>query len=145
MPQIPIQVTFHGLRHSDALESQIRERVNWLEQFYPGIVRCRVLVELPHRHRQVGRDIHVRIELTVPGGAPIVVSREPSLHRDLKDNGGSAHRKDTEVEGVRDAGVAIRRAFGAARRRLADFAREQRGDVKWHEAPARGQGSRAEG
>src|SRR5687768_13115222 len=52
MPLIPVQVTFHGLAHSDALEADIREHVDWLEQFYTGIVRCRVRVEMPHRHRR---------------------------------------------------------------------------------------------
>jgi cold shock CspA family protein len=35
--------------------------------------------------------------------------------------------------------VAIRDAFDSARRRLEDFAREQRGAVKTHEGPAHGE------
>jgi hypothetical protein len=35
----------------------------------------------------------------------------------------------------RDAYIAVHRAFDAARRRLEDFAREQRGAVKTHEVP----------
>jgi hypothetical protein len=137
MTLIPTQVTFRGLAHDDALEEEIRERVSWLEQFYPGIVRCRIRVEIPHRHRHDGRHFHVRIEVSVPGGAPLVVSHEPSLHGRLKDVEDEAHRKDDEIESVhRYAGVAIREAFDAARRRLEDFAREQRGAVKTHEVPA---------
>lgn len=135
MTLMPTQITFRGLAHSEALEADIRERVAWLEQFYRGIVRCRVLVEVPHRHRRRsgGRLFHVRIEMTVPGGAPIVVSHQPSLHGGLKDIEGEAHRKDTEIESVqRYSRVAVREAFDAARRRLEDFAREQRGDVKVH-------------
>lgn len=140
MTMIPTQVTFRGLPHSDALDSNVRGRVAWLEQFYADIVRCRVLVELPHRHRHDGRHFHVRIELTVPGGPPIVVSHEPSLHGGLKDIEEGAHRKETEIEGVhRYAAVAIHEAFDAARRRLEDFAREQRGAVKTHEVPAHGE------
>ena len=139
MTLIPTQMTFRGLPHSDAVESDIRGRVAWLEQFYAGIVRCRVLVELPHRHRHSGRHFHVRIELTVPDGPPLVVSHEPSLHGRLKDVEEGAHRKETEIDGVqRYAAVAIRQAFDAARRRLEDFAREQRGIVKTHELPAHG-------
>jgi cold shock CspA family protein len=140
MTLIPTQVTFRGLQHSDTLESEIRQRVAWLEQFYDGIVRCRVLIEIPHRHRHDGRHFHVRVEMTVPGGTPIVVSHEPSLHGDLKDIQEEAHHKGTEVEGVhRYAAVAIREAFDAARRRLEDFAREQRGAVKTHQVPASGE------
>ena len=140
MPFIPTQVTFRGLAHDEALESHVRERVSWLEQFYTGIVRCRVLVEVPHRHRHDGRHFHVRIEVTLPGSPPIVVSQEPSLHGRSKDTEDEAHHKEHEIESVhRYAGVAIHEAFDAARRRLEDFAREQRGTVKAHEAPAHGE------
>jgi cold shock CspA family protein len=140
MTLIPTQVTFRGLAHDDALEKEIRERVSWLEQFYEGIVRCRVLVEVPHRHRHDGRHFHVRIETTVPGGPPIVVNHEPSLHGRLKDVDDETHRKEHEIESVHRYGsVAVHEAFDAARRRLEDFAREQRGTVKAHEVPAHGE------
>lgn len=133
MTVIPAQVTFRGLRHSAELEAEVLQRVARLEQFYGGVVRCHALVELPHRHRQDGRQIHVRLELTVPGRAPIVVSREPSLHADVKDVEGDAHHKKTSIETAhRHAIVAIRDAFDVARRRLEDVAREQRGAVKTH-------------
>jgi cold shock CspA family protein len=139
MTLVPTQVTLRGLAHSDALESDIRERVGWLEQFYAGIVRCRVLLEVPHRHRRGGRHFHVRIELTVPGRAPLVVSHEPSLHGPLKDVEEAAEHKGAEVDSVhRYARVAVHEAFDAARRRLQDSAREQRGEVKTHELPAHG-------
>lgn len=139
MTRIPVQLTFRGFEPDDALEADVRERVSWLEQFYEGIIRCRVLVEVPHRHRHDGRHFHVRIEMTVPGGTPLVVSHAPSRHGRLKDIEGAAHRKDDEIGNVRRyAQTAIREAFDAARRRLEDFVREQRGAVKTHEAPARG-------
>ena len=139
MTLIPTQVTFRGLDVSEALEADIRERVSWLEQFCAGIVRCRVLVETPHRHRHDGRHFHVRIELTVPGGDPIVVSHEPSLHGRWKDAERAAHRKESEIDSVHRYGrVAVREAFDVARRRLEDFAREQRGTVKTHETAAYG-------
>ena len=136
MTLIPTQVAFRGLAHSEALEADIQERIAWLQQFYADIVRCRVLIELPHRHRHDGRHFHVRVEMTVPGGAPIVVNHEPTLHGGLKDAESGAQHKDAEVAAVhRYARVAVHEAFDAARRRLEDFAREQRGMVKVHEAP----------
>jgi len=139
MTLIPVQVTFRGLPHSDALEADIRECVGWLEQFYADIVACRILVELPHRHRRDGRHFHVRIEVTVPGAPPIVVNREPSLHATSKGEESEAHRKETEIEAVhRYAQVAVHEAFDTARRRVQDCAREQRGAVKTHASPAHG-------
>ena len=139
MTLIPTHINFRGLAHSDTIEADIRERIAWLEQFYGGVVRCRVLVELPHRHRHGGQHFHVHIDLTVPGGAPIVVSHEPSLHGPIKDVAEPAHHKESEIEAVhRYAHVAIREAFEVARRKVQDFAREQRGVVKAHETPAHG-------
>ena len=140
MTLITTQATFRGLDVSDALEVDIHERVAWLEQFYAGIVRCRVLVELPHRHRRDGRHFHVRIELTVPGLDHIIMSQEPSLHGRLKDVEDPAHHKESDIERVhRYAHVAVGQAFDVARRRLEDIAREPRGTVKAHEVPAHGQ------
>lgn len=140
MTLIPTQITFRGIKANPLLEDDVRERVAWLEQFYDGLVRCRVLVEVPHRHRQTGRHFHVRVEITVPGREPIMVNHEPSLHGRLKDAEDEAHRKETEIESVHRHGrAAIHEAFNAARRRLEDVAREQRGDVKTHEVPAHGE------
>jgi ribosome-associated translation inhibitor RaiA len=134
MTLIPTQVTFRGLAHSDEIESDIRERVRELERFYGDIVRCRVAVAVPHRHRRDGRHFHVRVELAVPGGAPIVVSHDPSLLAQLRDAEAEAPHKESEIDRVRrHARVAIHEVFNAARRRLEDFARERRGAVKTHE------------
>jgi cold shock CspA family protein len=70
----------------------------------------------------------------------MVVSHEPSLHGRLKHTEEEEHHKEAEIESVhRYAAVAIREAFNAARRRLEDFAREERGTVKTHELPAHGE------
>jgi hypothetical protein len=131
---IPTDVTFQGVEPSDALEADIHERVSWLAHVFPGILRCRVLVAVPHRHHHRGQRFHVRIELTVTGTRPIVVSREPVLHGALKEAGGEAHRKSTETRSVhRYALAALHDAFDAARRQLEDFARQQRGFVKAHQ------------
>jgi hypothetical protein len=137
MTLIPTQVTFRGIALSPRLEADIRERVEWLEQFYDGMVSCRVLVELPHRHRQDGRHFHVRIEVTVPGRPPIVVNREPSLHAALRDVEQGQTHKESEIDNVHRYGrVAVHDAFDAMRRRLQDAVREQRGHVKTHSTPS---------
>ena len=130
------RITFHGLAHSPELEAAILERIAWLERFYEGIVSCRVLIEVPHRHHRQGRRFHITIELTVPNGDAIVIRHEPSRHGALKDTEASEHLKDSDVDSVHQhARVAIHEAFNAARRRLQDFARRQRGAVKTHATP----------
>ena len=134
----PVQVTFRNMQPLEGLETIVRDQAAWLETFYPDIVGCRVLVDTPHRHRERGRHVRVRIELSLPG-EDVVVSHEPTLHATLKDVEEETHHKDDDIEAVhKHAEVTVREAFDAARRRLQDFARRQRADVKTHEAPDHG-------
>jgi hypothetical protein len=127
MTPIPVHVTFRGLLHSDALEAEITERAAALERFGPSVTGCRVLVELPHRHRHGGRHFHVRIEVDVRGEAPVVVNHEPSLHGPLKDVQEDAHHKASEIDSVHQhAAVAVRDAFDAAGRRLTEAQQRRR-------------------
>ena len=67
------------------------------------------------------------------------MSHEPTLHPTLKDVEEETHRKEDDIQAAHKyAEVAVREAFDAARRRLQDFARQQRADVKTHEAPDHG-------
>lgn len=134
----PVQVTFRNMKPRESLAAEARARAAWLETFYPDIVGCRVLLEIPHRHRERGRHVRVRIELSLPG-EDVVVSHERTRHGGLKDVQEGAHHKDDEVEGVHKyALVAVHEAFDAARRQLQDLARRQRADVKAHQAPGHG-------
>lgn len=134
MTLIPLTVSFRGVARSDALEAEIRDRVVWLQQFHPRLLGCRVLVEVPHRHQQGGRPFHVRIVLTVPDIPPIVISRQPTLHAAAIDTNAATHHKRTSILGAEhDAFVVVHEAFDAARRRLQDLARTQRGDIKTHD------------
>lgn len=122
----PVQITFRNISASPALEQEIRSRASWLEAFFPTIVGCRVVLEVPHRHRRHGRSLHVRIELSLPG-EDVIVNHEPAP--DVM----TASRKSDELDGRhKDEHVAIHDAFDVARRRLEDMARRQRGDVKTH-------------
>lgn len=115
--QIPLQITFRGLQPSAAIEDRVRKEARKLERYSNRITSCRVVIEQPqHRHRQ-GNLFHVRIDLTLPGNE-LLVRREPARRH--------AHE---------DVYVALRDAFDAARRRLQDHVRRQRGAVKAHEAP----------
>ena len=112
--QIPVDITFKEMAKSDALEARVREWVDKLERVYDRIVRCEVMIETPHRHHRNGRQFHVRVRLTVPGGE-IVTSHDPGPD-----------------ETHEDAYVALRDAFQAARRQLEDHVRKsyRRGDAR---------------
>jgi len=109
--ETPLQISFHGIQHSDALYNSIRDKADGLERYYDRITRCRVVLEMAGRHRHQGKQFVVRVDLKVPGSEIIVT-----------------HQHDEDLQ------IALRDAFDAARRRLEDFARTQRGDVKRHPA-----------
>jgi ribosomal subunit interface protein len=104
--QIPVEVTFKEMDRSEAVEARIQELAAKLERVFEPVIRCDVMVETPHRHQQKGRQFHVRVRLTVPGGE-IVASHDPGSD--------GAHE---------DVYVALRDAFNAAKRQLEDYARK---------------------
>lgn len=125
--QQSLQVTFRGLPPSEAVEADIREKANKLEEFYPRITSCRVVVEAEHRHHHQGNLYHVRVDVGVPR-KHIVISRE--------------HHDDHARE---DLYVVIRDAFAAAYRQLEEYARQRAGEVKRHNNLPRGRIARLEG
>ena len=110
--RLPAQITFTGISPSAALGAYAQERVAKLDRSYGRIMRCRVVVDVPHRHPKQGARYDVRIEMTVPGGE-LVVSR---ARCDL------AH---TDIHACIDA------AFDDAHRLLAAHAQRRR-DMKRH-------------
>lgn len=105
-----LQLHSHGFEMSSEIKEEITRRAEKLNEFYGKINRCRVVVDFPHRHSRDGERYFVKIDMTVPG-SEIVIKRQ----------------------GHEDIYIAIREAFKAAKRKLEDYARLQRGDVKYHE------------
>ncbi len=131
---LPLQITFRNMKHSAEVEDWIREEAEKLETFYHRIVACRVAVELPHRHHKKGKPLHVRIDLTLPG-KEIVVKCEPAAAHGIHGNGKSASSSPAPARSAHaDLQLVIHEAFKSAGRRVQDFARRQRGEVKKHEA-----------
>ncbi len=112
--QKPLQIRFHNLEHSDAIEASVRKHAKKLEQFNESIISCQVTVESPHKHQHKGVLYHVVIDVRVPGDE-IVVSRMPDDEH--------AHE---------DVYVTIRDAFKAAQRQVREHLRIRRGHVKKH-------------
>jgi len=129
---LPVQIAFRNMKPSEAVEARVREEAAKLETFYKGIMHCRVVVELPHKHHRKGDLYHIRIDLTVPG-TQLVVKREPSLHAALRQRDSEEESKSYEAHTAhKDVFVVIRDAFKEARRQLQDYARRMRGQTKAH-------------
>jgi putative sigma-54 modulation protein len=113
--QVPVQISFHGLDKSDAVETRIREKVAKLEQFFDRITGCRVVVERHHKNNthasNIAQPYHISIILDVPGDE-LVVKRDPKREDSLKDH--------------EDIQIALRDAFAAMERQLKDYVRRRR-------------------
>jgi ribosomal subunit interface protein len=111
--QNSLQITFHGIDHSDAVETRVREKVGKLEQYFDRITGCKVAIEPHHKNtsnlHHKGDAFHIRIDLTVPG-SELVVKRDSEEHEDIY--------------------AALKSAFAAAERQLKEYVARQRGDVK---------------
>jgi ribosome-associated translation inhibitor RaiA len=114
--QIPTQIVFRGIPHSDAVETQVRRHAAKLEQFRDNITSCRVTIERAGKHQHQGIQYHVNIDIGVPGEEIVVGHRHPR----------------------EDLYVAVRDAFDAAARRLQERTRVQRREVKVHDVPFHG-------
>jgi ribosomal subunit interface protein len=121
----PLEVSFHNMDHSDAVEARVREKADKLERFFGRITSCRVTVEAPNRQHTKGNLYHVIIEVGVPGNQIVVVDRDAGKNH--------AHE---------DVYVALRDAFNAARRQLENHSRRMAGKVKTHEVPPHGKVAR---
>jgi cold shock CspA family protein/ribosome-associated translation inhibitor RaiA len=118
-----VHVSAKGVELAPDQEALIREAVAGLERFFTRLVACRVVVTVPHRRpRHEAVSWTVRLSLVVPGGE-LAITRQakPSFREALED------------------------AFDAARRRLQDYARELRGDVKPHTGELQGRVTRLYG
>ena len=113
---VPLEILFHNLDRSPAVEADIRERVAKLERLADDILSCRVTVEGPHKHHRQGNLFAVRVDLRVAGN-DIVASRAPGDDRSHED-----------------VFVAVRDAFDAARRQLQERADLRQGSA--HRAAA---------
>jgi ribosome-associated translation inhibitor RaiA len=116
---LPLQITFRHLDHSAALESRIRALVSRLEKFDAHITHCHVIVASPPRHHRHGALYDFHIEIGLPD--QVLAVRHARC-------GAAAHK---------DPFVALRDAFRAVRRKLEDYRRTRRGDIKRHSRPPR--------
>lgn len=110
----PLQITFRHMSPSPALDARIRKVAARLDTFSGHIMRCHVIVEPPAHHQHQGFLYDFRIDITLPDEEIAIRHAHPADHAHV------------------DAYVALRDAFRAARRRLQDYERKRRRDVKTH-------------
>jgi len=114
--QTPVQVDFQDVDAPERFHEIITENVADLERRYGRVTACRVAIRGPGKHRQTGGLYEVGIQLDLPNGREVNISRTPKLD-----------------ERRSDPLFAINDAFKRARRILQDRVRRMQGKVKQHE------------
>jgi len=111
----PLEIHFHGIEKSDAVEQRVREKVAKLAKHFDRMTRCRVVLEAPHRSPQKPKVYQIKIEIGVPRRAPVVICHM---------------RKGSHAN--EELSLAIRDAFEAALRKVDGMAAKigQRGKLE---------------
>lgn len=112
--QVPLEISYHGVDHSDWSEAYIRERAAHLERFCEDITSCRVVVEMPHHQHRQGNRYRVRIEVKIPPNKDLIADKEMTEER------------YTELRTV------IRSAFDVMERQVKEAVERRRHEVKAH-------------
>jgi ribosome-associated translation inhibitor RaiA len=99
----PVEIHFHGIEKSEAIEERVQEKVSKLAKHFGGMTRCRVVLEAPHRSPQKPKVFQIKIEISLPRRRPIVVRHERE----------GSHANE-------ELPLAIRDAFEAALRKVDD-------------------------
>ncbi|MFQ5742185.1 MAG: HPF/RaiA family ribosome-associated protein [Acidobacteriota bacterium] len=107
--ELPLDITAREISLNERQDALIRQKAVGLEKFYGNITGCRVVIEGPGGRHRTGGPFKVRISLAVPGDELVV---------------------DRRVQ--EDIDTAIRKAFETMKRKLQDYARVRRHEVKTH-------------
>jgi ribosome-associated translation inhibitor RaiA len=113
----PLEISFHGLERSEAVEARIREKFDRLQSHFDRITHARVVIDAPQRRTPLPKRFVVRIEIGIPGHAPVVASYDPPDDQ--------PHHTDVML--------AIRDAFAAATRQIDELADRLGHSAKKHE------------
>ncbi len=115
--QAPLKISYKNLQpvYKESIEGEVNTLAQKIERFFPAIVSCRVVVEMPHKRHQEGNLFRATITLNVPR-KQIVVSREHPF-RQINEN----------------IYVAVRHAFDDAARQLEEYSLKLAREVKAHD------------
>lgn len=106
-----VQITLRdNLPHPPAIEAQIEEKLDKLNQYWDKIIACHVVVELSNKKHHQGNLYNARLSIAVPGKELVSnLNEDESMHN------------------------AIRDAFDDMIRQVESYAAQMRGEGKVHQ------------
>lgn len=116
--QVPLEVTFDGISHSQWVEDYIHERADRLDRMCDNLTSCRVVVERAQHHHHTGNPFRARVEVTLPPKKELVADKEGTV--------GDPHVQLRPV---------IRKAFEAMEKQVQKQTAKRSGDIKQHHEP----------
>jgi cold shock CspA family protein len=113
-----IEISYRDVPKTDEMDGLIHARADKLLRFCEDIVSCRVAVERRQQRQRLGNPHRVRIEVTLPPGKNLLVTKDPG-----------------EAEPHEPLAATVRDAFKAMERQVKEASSRRRGEVKAHEEP----------
>jgi ribosome-associated translation inhibitor RaiA len=113
----PVEIHFHGIEKSEAVEQRVREKVAKLEKHFGRMTRCRVVLEVPHRSPAKPKAYQIKIEMSLPRRRPVVVSHERE----------GSHASEELLLALRDAFAAALRKIDDEASKLGERTKQERG------------------
>jgi putative sigma-54 modulation protein len=92
----PLEITFHGVDKSEALETRIQEKFKRLLSHFDRMTHARVVITSPNRTGARAKMFTVKVDIGIPGQKPIVVNSEgdyTDVFLALRDTFNAAQRK----------------------------------------------------
>lgn len=115
MTRVALNISYRDVDKTDALDALIRNKVKKLERVCDHLISCHVAVEHPQKRLSSGSGYRVRVDMRVPPGHEVVVTRGPG-------------------EGMVNEPIdkVVRLTFQSAWRHLQALNERQKGGVKLH-------------
>jgi putative sigma-54 modulation protein len=120
-----VEVHFHGIEKSEAVEQRVRDKVAKLQSHFERMTSCRVGIEATQRSPQKPKVYQIKIEIGIPRRKHIVVSHERI----------GSHANEELGLAIRDAFEAALRKVDGAAARVSQRAKLERGRRRPRPAP----------
>ncbi|MDX1634253.1 MAG: HPF/RaiA family ribosome-associated protein [Marinobacter sp.] len=114
--QIPLELKFDGVTHSQWIEDYVRERAAKLDRMCDNLMSCRVVVERAQHHHNTGNPYRARVEVTLPPKKDLVADKQGTV-------------SDPHVQ----LRPVIRKAFEAMEKQIKKETARRNGAVKVHD------------
>jgi putative sigma-54 modulation protein len=112
-----VEVHFHGIEKSDAIEQRVRDKVAKLQSHFERMTSCRVGIEATQRNPQKPKVYQIKLEIAIPRRQPIVVTHERV----------GSHASEELCLSIRDAFEAALRKVDGTAARVTQRAKLERG------------------